>query len=211
MTPTSPPPTAPAAAPPEPPQPVDFGAAVLSYVLPGLGQVIQGRIAKGLLFFFGLYALFFYGMYMGKMKNVWLPDARKLPAATLFGVEVGGVPKALYYRPQFLGQFWMGAATWPALAQYFVGEPLPADGFPDDRKGISVIGKYQMTPTETDLNTLQRDGNKRWDLGWVYTLIAGVLNMLVIYDAFAGPAMKKDFEEEKPAEPKAEPKPEVTP
>jgi hypothetical protein len=26
------------------------------------------------------------------------------------------------------------------------------------------------------------------DLGWVYTVIAGVLNIMVIYDAFAGPA-----------------------
>jgi hypothetical protein len=27
------------------------------------------------------------------------------------------------------------------------------------------------------------------ELGWVYTVIAGVLNILVIYDAVAGPAM----------------------
>jgi hypothetical protein len=199
MTPsTSPPP--PAAPPPDPPYPVDLRGALLSYLLPGLGQVVQGRIAKGLVFFFGLYSLFFYGMVMGQMKNVWLPDARKLPEATLFGVSVGGVGKALYYRPQFLGQFWIGAAAWPALAQYFVGEPLPDDREADTRTGLPVLGKYMMTPTEAELNILQRDGNKRWDLGWVYTLIAGVLNVLVIYDAFAGPAMKKDFDEEKPAE-----------
>ena len=35
---------------------------------------------------------------------------------------------------------------------------------------------------------MQRDSDKRWDLGWVYTVIAGVLNVLVIYDALAGPA-----------------------
>ena len=36
-----------------------------------------------------------------------------------------------------------------------------------------------QTPPERELNDLQRDGNKRWDLGWVYTVIAGVLNVLV--------------------------------
>src|SRR5438477_255051 len=36
-----------------------------------------------------------------------------------------------------------------------------------------------------------RDGNKRWDLGWVYTVIAGVLNLLVIYDALAGPLFRE--------------------
>jgi hypothetical protein len=180
---------------------LDLQAAILSYLIPGLGQVIQGRIGKGLVFFFGLYSLFFYGMAMGQMKNVWLPDARKLPDAPLFGMNLGGVPKAVYYRPQFLGQAWIGVAAWPALAHYFAGEPLPADGQEDTRTGLPVIGKYMMTPTEAELNTLQRDGNKRWDLGWVYTLIAGVLNLLVIYDAFAGPAMLEDFKDEpKPAD-----------
>ena len=48
--------------------------------------------------------------------------------------------------------------------------------------------KFERTPDEKELNELQRNGNKRWDLGWVYTVIAGVLNIMVIYDAVAGPA-----------------------
>ena len=42
------------------------------------------------------------------------------------------------------------------------------------------------------LNELQGETGKRWDLGWVYTVIAGVLNILVIYDAFAGPTYLND-------------------
>ena len=54
------------------------------------------------------------------------------------------------------------------------------------------------TPPDEELQRLQRDGNKRWDLGWVYTLIAGVLNLLVIYDALAGPAVRdEDYEKGK--------------
>jgi hypothetical protein len=172
-----------------PPIQLDPLAAVLSYLIPGLGQVIQGRIAKGVLFFVCLYALFFYGMWLGKMKNVWLPDATPLPEVEVFGAKLSGLPKALAYRPQFAGQVWIGLAAWPAILQHVAGPPNP------NGKPFPVLGSYMQTPSETELNNLQREGNKRWDLGWVYTLIAGVLNVLVIYDALAGPAVRDDEKE----------------
>jgi hypothetical protein len=190
--------TAAQARPAVPPIPLDPLAAVLSYLIPGLGQVIQGRIAKGVLFFVCLYALFFYGMWLGKMKNVWIPDAKNLPDVELFGAKLSGLPKALAYRPQFAGQVWIGVAAWPAILQYVSGAQ---NANPNQPAGLAVIGHYMQTPTEAELNELQRDGNKRWDLGWVYTLIAGVLNVLVIYDALAGPAVRDD---EKDGEPKKE-------
>ena len=54
-----------------------------------------------------------------------------------------------------------------------------------------------QAPPEAELNKLQRDADKRWDLGWVFTVIAGVLNILVIYDALCGPVVRDD--ESKPA------------
>src|SRR4051794_9577022 len=96
--------------PPLPPVKLDPLAALLSYLIPGLGQIYQGRVGKGLLFFGGLYLLFFYGMWMGQWQNVWLPDAEKLPAVAVNGQNVGGVGKAISYRFQFLGQFWIGTA-----------------------------------------------------------------------------------------------------
>jgi len=180
---------APGSAPsPAPPVALDPLAGFLSYLIPGLGQVMQGRVAKGVLFFVCLYALFFYGMGLGQMKNVWLPDATDLPDVELFGGKLTGVPKALAYRPQFLGQFWIGVAAWPAVLQYAAAGPNPNN----PGKPLPVIGRYMQTPAEQELNDLQRDGNKRWDLGWVYTLIAGVLNVLVIYDALAGPAVRDE-------------------
>ena len=161
---------------------LDPVAAVLSYLIPGLGQVYQGRVGKGLLFFFGLYLLFFYGMWMGQWRNVWLPDASDLPPVVIAGQQLEGTLKAVAYRPQFLGQFWIGMASWPAVYQYVQF---------DQHKDVGpVFGKFERTPTEDELNDLQRNGSKRWDLGWVYTVIAGVLNMLVIYDAFAGPMFR---------------------
>src|SRR5437763_1369118 len=108
-------------------RPFSLVAALLSYLIPGLGQIYQGRIAKGLLFFVCINSLFFYGMYLGSGSrvldgkiyrvgsNVYLPDTAERGGGNPFGL-----PRALanlYNRPQFAGQFWVGITAWPALWQ----------------------------------------------------------------------------------------------
>jgi TM2 domain-containing membrane protein YozV len=67
-------------------------AGILSYLVPGLGQIVQGRVAKGLLFLVCIYSLFFYGVYLGTASvqlgertyrinsNVYLPDIDRRPS-----------------------------------------------------------------------------------------------------------------------------------
>jgi hypothetical protein len=99
----------------------------------------------------------------------------------------------LYNRPQFVGQFWVGVAAWPAIWQYNFFKSNPNESAP-------LIGKFMRQPDETALDALERNSDKTRDLGWVFTVIAGVLNILVIYDAVAGPAFRsagatsKEFE-----------------
>jgi hypothetical protein len=162
--------------PPAPPVKLDFVAALLSYLVPGLGQLTQGRIRKGLLFLVSLYALFFYGMYLGQFKNVYIPDYHPNEPT------VNRLASDLYTRFQFVGQFPIGMAAWPAIYQY--------SAYQQEDKN-PPIGGFMRAPSMEEINTLQRDGDKTWDLGWVYTVIAGVLNVLVIYDALAGPAFRE--------------------
>ena len=180
-------------------------AAFLTYLLPGLGQIVQGRVGKGILYFVCLYGLFFYGLAMGNWKNVWLGDYSGQTDVQLAGRKLPGVFKDLSYRREFAGQFWIGIAAWPALLQYQTTEPIPKSDDPGkdswQPKPSAIFGSYMQVPPETELNRLQRDGDKRWDLGWVFTVIAGVLNILVIYDALAGPVVKEEDE------PKPTPKP----
>jgi hypothetical protein len=54
---------------------------------------------------------------------------------------------------------------------------------------VSQYRRRDLAKQENDLNTMQlkEEMGKFWDIAWVYTVIAGVLNVLVIYDAWAGP------------------------
>jgi hypothetical protein len=175
-----------------PPQPVSIFAGVLSYLVPGLGQIYQGRVAKGLLFLVCLYALFFTGMAMGEWKNVYLPDlARDADDIRPWENNVWKLPKPLtflanvYNRPHFAGQFWIGVAAWPAIWQYN-NMPVPS------RETAPFWHDFDRGPRDFQddlaVNQFLTNSDKTPDLGWVYTVIAGVLNILVIYDAFAGPA-----------------------
>jgi len=156
---------------------VSLSAGVLSYLIPGLGQISQGRTGKGLLFLISLLAMFAYGMYLGDWRNVYLADnlARQRQG------NWPGLASTLYNRPQYIGQFWIGIAAWPAIWQYNQ-MPVPS------KESSPFWHEFGRCPEEAVINRLQTNGDKTWDLGWVFTVIAGVLNILVIYDAAAGPA-----------------------
>src|SRR5579859_3896110 len=59
--------------PPETPPSPSIGAGLLSYLVPGLGQISQGRFGKGLLFMMILLGMFFLGQAMGNWRNVFMP------------------------------------------------------------------------------------------------------------------------------------------
>ncbi len=176
-----------------PPPPFAPVAAVLSYLVPGLGQMVQGRVGKGLLFMVCLYTLFFYGLFLGQGRaavvsdgqvkeyhltsNVYLPTSEERNPQQDSWTRLA---TDLYHRPQFLGQFWMGIVVWPAIWQY-------ANFNPKQEK--PPLNGFMRTPDPESLNAVHTGGNKLLELGWVYTVIAGVLNIMVIYDALAGPAL----------------------
>lgn len=200
--------------------------AFLSYLVPGLGQIYQGRVAKGILFFVCVLTLFYYGMFMGSWSNVYLPsddNKVKLNWLVFDDFELPRWAGNVWMRPQYAVQVWVGVAAWPAIIQY--------NTYNRDAETGPVFGSYQRMPYETrelrqeprepkqeqagdspedrtrarqvaglksnvalndwkgkTLNDLQTEGDKAWDLGWVFTVIAGALNIMVIYDALAGPA-----------------------
>ncbi len=175
-----------------PPRKLNPLAGILSYLVPGLGQIVQGRVAKGLLFFFCIHSLFFWGLWIGHGKNVYLPrvDApHRFSQSEVFRVRVP-LLRPLIYRFPFVGQFWVGIAAWPAIFQWLTYADETSKDFQPGEPSAPhpLLGTFMRTPSESELNRLQTEGDKIWELGWTFTMIAGVLNLLVMYDAFAGPA-----------------------
>jgi hypothetical protein len=197
------------APPPPPPPPYRHAGALLSFLVPGLGQIYQGvrardrnRLTKGIFFLLALYGMFFYGQWLGHWQNVYLPHIQEQLVdedrpQRLFGKPLSPFVGNLWARLQYAGQFWIGVVAWPALWNY---------AFPD----MPIFGSYQASPgaVKKGEEHLRRESNrdfeqlhinlqvdpnmgKRFDIAWVYTVIAGVLNLLVIYDAWAGPIYRR--------------------
>ena len=186
-------------------RPVSLLAGILSYLVPGLGQICQGRVGKGLLFMVCLLSLFFTGQAMGGWKNVYIPtsdppawDNGFDPPPNVRQQRFGQLFRNLYQRWHFVGQFWIGAAAWPAIWQYFE-LPVPS------AETQPFLNRLQRAPTENEINDFLVNSDKTPDLGWIYTVIAGVLNILVIYDAYAGPAFTGDPRTAKEGKPQETP------
>ena len=146
-------------------------AAFLSWLVPGLGQVYQGRLVKGLLLWGALWGAFFYGLQLGEWKVVYLQWDRD------------------NRRYAYLCQVFIGAAAVPALVQYML-----------KRSGRGPWWRgYQAAPDQETLDDLYRQLGRRFEIGTVYTMIAGLLNILVIYDAYAGAAYARLEEQEEEA------------
>ena len=50
---------------------------------------------------------------------------------------------------------------------------------------------------EDELDRLQKRLHRYWEFGTVYTMIAGLLNILAIYDAWGGPAFATSLPEKR--------------
>lgn len=135
-------------------------AAFFAWLVPGLGHIYQGRTSKGIVFFICLMATFIWGMYLGEWKVVyWAWDERKPVVEGLCRLGMG----------------------LPTVASYL-------QSFQPEGKGLPLLGHFQAAPSSGDLNELNARLNTQWDIAKVYTMIACLLNVLVILDAFAGPA-----------------------
>lgn len=140
-------------------------AAFLAWLVPGLGHYYQGRRGKAILYAVCILGLYFAGLAMGDWKIVYWRWINPLKYPDKF---------CLYYP----GQFWVGLAALPALIQgtlrYLGQDP--------------ILWGYLAEPSQIVINGLHPRLSKLVELGTIYTTIAGLLNVLAIYDAFEGPA-----------------------
>jgi len=178
-------------------------AGLLAWLMPGLGHWYQGRRAKAVLFFVCIMGLFVYGLYLGGSTARCIDAEGKPREGTL------GFGRAVYFswrpgerRLPYLCQIFVGLPALPALIQAnrmsnhrevywggFMAPPRPNYLPPDDPNFNQ--------PTAHELHRLL---HRYFELAGVFTMVAGLLNVLAIYDACAGPVTaspaKKNKEEE---------------
>ncbi|MBX7167490.1 MAG: hypothetical protein K1X74_14265 [Pirellulales bacterium] len=153
-------------------------AAFLAWLIPGAGHVYQGRFAKGALLAVCILSTFFYGLFLGDGRVVyaaWNADQKRLP---------------------YLCQLGAGLVAMPALVQ---ARRVAADHEP-------FFGGWYAPPKDKHaLDAIHKRLHRFFELGTVYTMVAGLLNVLAIYDAFGGPAYIRDEEDEEQAQSRGQP------
>ena len=166
-------------------------AAFLAYLLPGAGHYYQGRKTKAILFATCILGLFLAGFIIGRGRVVYAyPNTFKV--TNLFrmlskkGREEIAKDSSQDFRIHAYAQAFVGIPAFPMILQSRIG-PRPIDqqflwGF--------MAPPPKGSPGEGDPDWLSKWNNEDsagFDLGSLYTAVAGLLNLLVIFDAFAGP------------------------
>jgi len=147
-------------------------AAFLAWLVPGLGHLYQGRKGKAILYAVCILGLYTMGMVMGEGKIVYWRWVNPFNNPEKF---------CIYY----LGQFFVGLPALPALIQGTLQH------FGRDPWFWGLLAE----PSQTVLNGLHPRLGKLVEIGTIYTTVAGLLNILAIYDAYEGPAYF-EYEEE---------------
>jgi hypothetical protein len=178
-------------------------AGVLAWLVPGLGHWYQGRRAKALLYFLSIVGIFAYGLYLSSSKE-----------ACLDGKGMIGGGRAVYFswrdgdhRLAYLCQIGAGLPALPAIVQAYRmnnRQPVWLGGFMAPPRLPTSPGGDRDDPNfdQPTPNDLHHRLHHYFELATFYTMVGGLLNVLAVYDACAGPVAslpppKKKEEEEK--------------
>ena len=168
-------------------------AALLAWLIPGAGHFYQGRTAKGVLFMTCILGTFFFGIYLGSSRAVYAsmrPQDRRFHYFSQIGVGLAAMPALVQAyrmgdnaRPQ--APLWNGFMAPPRLPGQVVPKGSIDEQFADP---ISQRAGY-VRNMRNESHVWRTELHRYLDLGIVYTMIAGLLNVLAIYDAWAGPLL----------------------
>lgn len=137
-----------------------FLAGVLAWLIPGAGHFYQKRYGKAGLYFFSILSLYIIGMVIGSCRVVyasWDAEDRRWPYLCQVGVGLPALP-----------------AVWQAHLIRNNEQPW--------------FGGFMAKPTSIDqIDDWHLEAATGFDLGTLYTMIAGLLNVMVVFDAIGGP------------------------
>ena len=160
-------------------------AAFLAWLCPGLGHFYQGRTAKGVIFFSTLVPLLVAGLWMGSYWGGNEEHRLCFAKNAYFQWQPGN--KRLYFFPQALN----AVVAVPAVIQAKVVQngapPLWGGAFAPPAPSSTLQTEEAQTVRPT-LNAILLRLHSWFEMGTIFIAAAGLLNLLVIFDALCGPA-----------------------
>jgi len=145
-------------------------AALLAWLWPGAGHLYQRRYGKGWLFMICILTTWFFGLALGEGRVVYA-SWNQLDRRWQFPLQLGvGLPAA----PAILQSMRVRRGAEPILG----GLMAPPRQFEDPQHRI-----------HNELAEWHYVLNSRFELGTLYTMVAGLLNILAIWDAYGGPVI----------------------
>ena len=191
-----------------------YWAAFLAWLVPGAGHLYQGRYAKGLLFMVCILSTFLFGLGLGRGRCVYATDS----AGKLNYYYIGQAGAGLAAFPAVVQSIKTAGGSDPffELCERFPPEhDVPELRFhkidrtrPDESEAeiprATTLKDGLMAPPAGPINPDTPDTLAMWhfdykhmfEMGVLYTFVAGLLNLLAIYDAFCGPAIVTEAQRE---------------
>ena len=182
-------------------------AALLAWLWPGAGHFYQRRFAKGFLFMICILSIFFFGLGLGRGRVVYA-SSKAGDFRWQFACQAGiGLPVA----PAVIQAVKTAGGGDPLFVMCERFPPPP--GYPDSvgsdlafqritpenqngyngptlKDGFMSAPQGQIFPNDRDVHGMWHyDYKHNFDLGTLFTVVAGLLNLLAVYDAYVGPAI----------------------
>ncbi len=189
-------------------------AALLAWLVPGLGHLYQGRTKKGAVYMSVILTLFVVGLWLGDGRVVyasWRPNDTRWWFVCQAGIGVVAAP-AVVQSVSMTGTshepFWLAGWMTPPLTEGQLVSREFADRLATDDPYIFEQDFWDRPPYKQfradQISMWHHKLGRFFELGTLYTVLAGMLNMLVIYDAWAGPMHPFVKEEKSPVNPDKE-------
>jgi uncharacterized protein DUF6677 len=132
-------------------------------------------------------------------------------------VYQGRVGKGLLYMICLWGTFFVGmalgqwqnvyiqAGNYSYVCQFFIGLAAVPAILQHLDMGLPLLGQFQAAPSSEVMKNLLSQYGRVHEIGLLYTMVAGLLNILVVYDAYAGPVYVAEADQTDPETPSEEP------
>lgn len=197
-------------------------AALLAWLWPGLGHLYQGRILKGVLFMICILSTFLFGLGLGQGRVVyssWKNGDYRWQYFCQLAVGIPALPALVQSNlvsrgkdplfvlceryPEDYGRVELQNELENQKARLRFQRITPQNQVEEYRGRVLKDGL--MAPPAGPVRESTNDVLGQWhlelkhffELGTYFTVIAGLLNLLVIYDALAGPAIMTPDQQKK--------------